>query len=201
MFPSDWVISDNVFVGIHGRTGEARGAVFLWHDVRRCIVERNVMIDCHSGICMGNSSLPEGIQIHCTDCIVRNNFVTRCSENGILADYTRGCRIVNNTVYDPRSRLGRLIRLVHDNEGLLVANNLICGPPIRVETTAKVDFRANIEKDITAALADPAHGDLRLTERAVEAIGRAARLTEAPDDIDRKPRGARTDVGAHQLRR
>src|SRR5688500_570133 len=37
MYPQGWSISDNVFVGIRGRTGQARGAVFLWHDARDCI--------------------------------------------------------------------------------------------------------------------------------------------------------------------
>src|SRR5262249_33337854 len=43
MYPRGWVIRDNVFVGIQGRTREARGAVFLWHDAQECIVERNIV--------------------------------------------------------------------------------------------------------------------------------------------------------------
>src|SRR5262249_34857356 len=50
-----WVISDNVFWGIRGRTSEARGAVFLWNDCRDCVVERNVVVGCDAGICLGNS--------------------------------------------------------------------------------------------------------------------------------------------------
>lgn len=199
MFARDWVISDNVFVGIHGRTGEARGAVFLWHDTQGCIVERNVIIDCDSGICLGNSHRPEEIAIHCTGCIVRNNFVTRAPENGILADYTRDCRIVHNTIYDPDSRLGRLIRLVHDNDGLLVANNLISGPPIRNESGSSIRFQSNVVGDWTASLVDPGAGNLHLTSRATEAIDRATPLREVTEDINRKPRGARPDVGAHEF--
>jgi hypothetical protein len=201
MWPRDWVISDNVFVGIHGRTGECRGAVFLWHEVENCVVERNMMIDCDSGICLGNSSLPADVKIHCTGCIVRNNFVTRCPENGILADYTRDCKILNNTIWDPASRQGRLIRLVHNNDGLVVANNLVCGPPIRVESPSKIVFRNNLEKDISPALMDPATGNLRLTERATEAIDRAVPFPEVRDDIDGKPRGQKPDIGAYELRR
>jgi parallel beta-helix repeat protein len=201
MYPRDWVISDNVFIGIQGRTREARGAVFLWHDARNCVVERNIVIDCDSGICLGNSSRPEDIRIHCTGCIVRNNFLTRVPENGILGDYTRDCKILNNTIYDPGSRQGRLIRLVHDNEGLLVANNLVCGPPIRVESSSKIAFRSNLEKDVSAALSDPATGNLRLTERAVEVIDKASPLPDVAEDIDRTPRGPKPDIGAHEFRR
>ena len=42
MYAKDWIISDNVFVGIQGRTRGARGAVFLWHETEDCVVERNM---------------------------------------------------------------------------------------------------------------------------------------------------------------
>ena len=200
MYPRDWTISDNVFIGIHGRTGEARGAVFLWHEVENCTVERNIILDCDSGICLGNSSLPEDVNIHCTGCIVRNNFVTRCHENGILADYTKDCRIVNNTVYDPESKLGRLIRLVHRCDGMVVANNTVCGPPIKIESQSAITTRNNLERGQFTALADPAHGNLRLTARAAAAIDHAAPLPEVTNDIDRKRRGANPDIGAHEFR-
>lgn len=199
MYPRDWIIRDNVFMGIHGRTGEARGAIFLWHDARNCIVERNVILDCDSGICLGNSSRPMDITTHCTGCIVRNNFVTRAPENGILADYTRDCKILHNTVHDPDSRLGRLIRLVHDNDGLLVANNLLSGPPIRNESDSRIVFRQNLEKNVTTAFVAPAEGNLRLTNRAIEAIHKAVPLADVTEDIDRKRRGPKPDIGAHEL--
>ena len=137
MFASGWTISDNVFVGIHGRTASARGAIFLWHDCRDCVVERNVVVDCDSGICLGNSFKPPGIACHCTGVLVRNNFVTRAPENGILADFTRDCAILHNTVHEPQSRFGRLIRVVHDNGGLRVENNLLSGPGPLVETQGR----------------------------------------------------------------
>ena len=70
MFVAGWSIRDNVFVGIRGRTGEARGAVFLWHDARDCVIERNIIVDCDSGICLGNSHKPDDVAVHCTGIIV-----------------------------------------------------------------------------------------------------------------------------------
>ena len=130
------------------------------------------MIDCDSGICLGNSFKPPDVAYHCTGVVVRNNFVTRAPENGILADFTRDCAILHNTVHDPDSRHGRLIRLVHDNDGL------------RVETAAFV-------------AAD--EGNLRLTAAATAAIDRAEPLAEVPADIDRTPRDAHPDLGAHEF--
>jgi hypothetical protein len=201
MYAKEWVIRDNVFAGIQGRTRGARGAIFIWHESEDCVIERNVIVDCDSGICMGNSHKPEDVRIHCTRFLVRNNFVTRGPENGILADYTRDCKILHNTVHDPNNRLGRLIRIVHDSDGLLVANNLLSGPPIRNESGGKVTLRDNLEKDMTAAFVAPEAGNLRLTARATEAIDRAAPMPEVTEDIDRKPRGSRPDLGAHEYTR
>jgi hypothetical protein len=199
MFATGWTIRDNVFVGIKGRTGEARGAIFLWHDTRDCVVERNIIVDCDSGICLGNSHKPADVETHCTNVVARNNFVCRAPENGILADYTKDCAILHNTVHDPESRLARLVRIVHDNPGLRVVNNLLSGPAPRIETQAEIYIHDNVIMDLTAALVAPEEGNLRLTARASEAIDRAAVLAGVPEDIDRRNRIAPADLGAHEF--
>ncbi len=198
MFPSGWTVSDNVFVGIQGRTRQGRGAVFLWHDARDCVVERNVIVDCDSGICLGNSYRPEGIQVHATRCVVRDNFVVRAPENGILADYTAGSRILHNTVHDPGSRLGRLIRLVHGNEGILVANNLLSGPGLRNESNGAVELRGNLVGDFTGSFAAPERGDLHLKAPLDGPQARTEPLPDARADIDREARPERPHVGADE---
>jgi hypothetical protein len=201
MFAQGWVISDNVFVGIQGRTREGRGAIFLWHDSRDCVVERNIIIDCDVGIALGNSWKPPDIDVHCTRVIVRNNFIVRCPESGIVADYTRDCLIAHNTIHDPANKLGRLIRLVHDNEGLRVVNNLLSGPPIKNESPSKVLLLNNlVVPDYSFAFVDARSGNLRLTAKAVEAIDKAIPLPEVASDIDGKPRGPKPDIGAHEFR-
>ena len=113
--------------------------------------------------------------------------------------YTKDCKLLNNTIHEPDSRLGRLIRLVFDNDGLLVANNLLSGPKIRNESDSKIKFLNNLAKDLTAALADPPQGNLHLTTRAAEAINKAQSLPEVSNDIDRESRGAKPDIGADEL--
>ncbi|MCS7238050.1 MAG: right-handed parallel beta-helix repeat-containing protein [Thermoguttaceae bacterium] len=190
-----WVISDNVFWGIRGRTGEARGAIFLWMDSRDCVVERNVIVNCDSGICLGNSHRAR-FPIHCVNCTVRNNFIVGAPENGILADYTQDCRILHNTVHCPDSRLKRLIRLVHDNEGLVVANNLLSGPEMRVETESAVLFRGNLTRVVPEFFRDIGRGDLHLLRALPDPEAAVDNLPEVPEDFDRQPRGHRTHVGA-----
>ena len=199
MYAKGWTISDNVFIGINGRTREARGAVFIWHDAQDCIIERNIIIDCDAGICLGNPHRPKDIRDHCVQCIARNNFITRATEGGIVPVYTKDCKILNNTIHEPDSRLGRLIRLVFDNDGLLVANNLLSGPTIRNESDSKIKFLNNLAKDCTTALADPSQGNLHLTARAAEAVNKAEPLPDVSNDIDRESRGAKPDIGADEL--
>ncbi len=198
MYARDWVIRHNVFIGIRGRTGEARGAVFLWHEAEGCVVERNVIVDCDSGICLGNSSKPDDVRIHAVGCIVRNNFLARTPENGILADYTERCKILHNTVHDPKSRLGRLIRLVHANDGMLVANNLLDGPAPSNESASAIEFRDNLTGSRGAWFVDAAGGDLHLKANTDGARGAARRLPDAPDDIDGAARGERPAAGADE---
>lgn len=199
MYANGWTISENVFIGIRGRTGEARGAIFLWHDSQNCLIERNVIIDCDSGICLGNSHRGPETQTHCHRCLVRNNFVSRAHENGILADYTRHCQIVHNTVHDPQSRLKRLIRLVHDNDGLLVTNNLLSGPPMRVETESRIRTEGNVTRELTDRFVDADRGNLHLKGPVPGVSGAARRIPQAPEDFDGQARRDPCDVGADEL--
>ena len=40
MCARNWNITDNVFTGIGGKTGEARGAIFMWHNSTDRVIER-----------------------------------------------------------------------------------------------------------------------------------------------------------------
>lgn len=196
-----WTISDNVFTGIRGKTGEARGAIFLWHNGTDCLIERNIIIDCDTGICLGNSSA-RGERRHANGFVVRNNFVVRCSENNILADHTRDCKILNNTVHDPEGRFGRLLRVVHANDGLLVTNNIFSGPRIVVEQTeGPIEVRGNLIRPVGNYFVDAAAGNLHLKETAADAIDRATVDNDVRHDIDGQPRGGKPDLGADELQK
>lgn len=199
MCAKGWVISDNVFTGIRGKTGEARGAIFMWHNGTDCVIERNIIIDCDSGICMGNSSA-RGDRRHANGFIVRNNFVVRCHESNILADHTRDCEVLNNTVHDPESRNGRLLRVVHANDGLVVTNNIFSGPRIVAEHyEGRIDVRNNLIRPVGDYFVDAAKGNLHLTVKAADAIDRATADGNITEDIDGEPRGTKPDLGADEL--
>jgi len=173
--------------------------VFIWHDSEDCVIERNIIIDCDVGLQLGNPHRASGTIYHCVRCIARNNFITRAPEAGIVTVYTKNCKILNNTIHDPGSRMGRLIRMVYTNDGLVIVNNLISGPRIRNESESKVTLLNNIIRDLTDCFVDPGHGNLHLVSRAVEAFDKGVALAEVTDDIDRQPRGVKPDIGADEL--
>lgn len=200
MYAKDWVISDNVFVGIQGQTGEGRGAIFLWFDSQDCLIERNIIIDCDVGLQLGNAHRAEGVETHCLRCVARNNFITRAPEAGIVTTYTKDCRVLHNTIHDPESRTNRLLRTVFDNDGLIVANNLLSGPGMSDESDSEIRLIGNLLQDVSSVFVDPAHGDLHLAKSTPGIVDSAEAISEAPDtDIDGQKRGDRPDVGADEL--
>ena len=199
MYAKDWVISDNVFVGIQGRTYEGRGAIFLWFDSQGCTVERNIIIDCDVGLQLGNPHRADGVEYHGVGCVARNNFITRAPQAGIVTVYTKDCKILHNTIHDPQSRLGRLIRTVFTNDGLVVANNLLSGPGMRNESDSEIKLVNNLIKDMTVAFVDPALGNLHLRQAVDEVVDRAVPVPEVTQDIDRQVRDAKADIGADEL--
>ncbi len=199
MYAKDWVISENVFVGIQGRTYEGRGAVFIWFDSQDCAIERNIIIDCDVGLQLGNPHRDSETVYHCVRCVARNNFITRAPEAGIVTVYTKDCKVLNNTIHDPQGRMGRLIRTVFANDGLQIANNLLSGPKMSHESQSQVAFLNNLVKDVTHGFVDPSHGDLHLTSAAIEAIDGGVPLAGVAEDIDGQRRGDKPDIGADEL--
>jgi hypothetical protein len=195
-----WLVSDNVFTGIHGLTGEARGAIFMWNQSSDCVIERNIILDCDTGIYLGNGMRQPDTKVHCTRFIVRNNFVTRCPEGAITTTYTRDCKILHNTIHDPANKQRRSIRVVQDNDGLAIINNLCSSPPIQIAANAgKVEADHNFVRAVPEFFVDPAKGNLHLTSKAKEIAGQGKPLPDVLEDIDRKPRSRTPTLGAQEL--
>jgi nitrous oxidase accessory protein NosD len=200
MYATNWIISDNVFVGIQGRTYEGRGAIFVWHTSQDCIIERNIIIDCDVGLQLGNPHRDSETTYHCIRFIARNNFITRAPEAGIVTVYTKDCKVLNNTIHDPESRLGRLIRTVFTNDELIIANNLLSGPRIRNESKSKISFSNNLIRDFTDIFVDPVRGNLHLKNTVVDVIDKGIQLLEVKEDFDGELRGSKPDIGADEFK-
>ena len=77
--------------------------------------------------------------------------------------------------------MGRLIRTVFANDGLLIGNNLV--------------------KDLTSVFVDPERGNLHLRDAAPGIVDEGVVLDEVIEDIDRESRAGRPDIGADELTR
>jgi hypothetical protein len=198
MSATGWVVRDNLFRGIRGRTRQGRPAVFLWVDSRDCVVERNVVVDCDAGVWLGNATRDPADPVHATGCVVRNNCFTRAPEGAVTAIHTRNCRIVHNTVFDPDSRLRRGVRVVGEAPGLVVAYNLLAGARVQVESESKIEVKGNVEGAAAGLFVDPGRGELHLIGRPAGVVDAAAADVDVAEDLDRRRRGPRPDVGAHE---
>jgi nitrous oxidase accessory protein NosD len=178
----NWRITDNVFVGIQGRTREGRGCIYISENGRGCVIERNIFLNCDIGIALGNPTLGYS-PLQAIDCTVRDNFVADCPETGVLACYTRNCRITGNTIHDPQSPRGRLIWAQKTNEGLVLADNLIVGPPIQITSADEIQQQGNVVRgslDQAAADVEKGVGQTRLTPAQMrDAIELPARIKAA----------------------
>ena len=199
MCATEWVIRDNIFRGIRGRTGQGRGAIFLWMDSHDCVIERNVIVDCDAGISLGNAQHDPKAPAHCIGCIVRNNCLTHTPEGGITAIYTKGCKILHNTICDPSGKIVRGVRVELAAEGLVIANNLLAGPKLVINVKSGVATSDNRDGVAASVFVDAAEGDLHLAERVDGVVNAGKRLPEVPRDLDGRRRGDHADLGADEF--
>lgn len=154
----NWRITDNVFIGIQGRTREGRGCIYISENGRGCVIERNIFLNSDIAIALGNPTLGYS-PLQAIDCKARNNFIADCPETGILASYTRDCVIADNTIYDPQSARRRLIWAQKSNDGLKVTNNLLVSFPVLVTTQSRITNDGNIvAKSLTRAIEHASQG-------------------------------------------
>lgn len=186
----NWTISDNVFVGIRGRTGGGRGAIFVWVHSEDVTVERNIIVNCDRGICFGN---PSGAALHMTRGVARNNFIVAGVRRAFEIVRTRDTRVDHNTVYDPMGTSALAVHFFQGAEGDQFRNNIVHG---RVNLQKGVVSSNNFIGDCAGWFVNPTLGDLHLTPAARAAFGAARPLADVTEDFDRRRRKAAPDLGA-----
>jgi len=195
----NWTISDNIFHNVRGRNGGGRAAVFVWVRSRRVIVERNLIVNCDRGIAFGNpgrstANIASERLVYVADSVIRNNFIAGGPDCGIELWYAEGIQVCHNSIRRPDRNFGRGIRIGTGTSQTTVVNNLVHGE-IRLEG-GQAALRHNLAGRLDHYFADPASGNLALTPAAVGAIDQGIPLPEVTDDIRRRPRTGRPDLGA-----
>jgi hypothetical protein len=195
----DWTFSDNIFRNIKGRNGGARAAIFIWVRSRQVTVERNLVVDCDRGIAFGNpgqstANLAGERLSYVSDGMIRNNFIVGGPDCGIELWHAQGIKVFHNTIWRPEQNWNRGIRIGTGTAQTDVVNNLVHGE-IRLEGgEARVEH--NLAQRLNGYFVNPAAGNLMLTSMARRAIDQGASLPEVVDDIRRRPRTGRPDLGA-----
>jgi len=190
MWLKDWTIADNVFVGIRGRNGVGRGAIFIWVHSENVTAERNIIINCDRGICFGN---PSGSPVHMTGGIVRNNFIVTGASQGIEICRTENTLVAHNTVYAATRADPRAVQFHQFTKGARFVNNVVHGG---VRLCEGVTEKGNTVGDCAALLADPAVGNLHFKPAAKASL--VDRIPEVPEDFDHAKRPDHTTAGADQ---
>ena len=194
MWLKDWTISDNVFVGIRGRNGGGRGAVFIWIYSESVTVERNLFVNCDRGVSFGN---PSGAPLHMTGGVIRNNVFVAGVGNPIELCRAEGTRVYNNTVLAQPANSGNAVRFYQGGKGNEFFNNIVAGQ-VNLEAADKNDH--NLVGKYEGGFADPSIGDLRLVGRAASVVPKGRAVPELTDDFRGQKRNPTPDVGAHEVR-
>jgi hypothetical protein len=198
----DWTFSENVFRNIKGRNGGGRAAIFIWVRSRRVVVERNLIVNCDRGVAFGNPGQSTANVVgerlaYVTDGVIRNNCIVGGPDCGIELWYAERIKVCHNTVWRPEQNWNRGIRIGTGTAHTEIVNNLVHGE-IRLEG-GEAQLRQNLAGRLDGYFVDPAAGNLALTPAATGAIDQGVSLPEVADDIRRRPRTGRPDLGAWEF--
>jgi hypothetical protein len=165
-------------------------------------VERNLIVDCDRGIAFGNpgqstANLAGERLVYVADGVIRNNFVVGGPDCGIELWHAERLKVFNNSIWRPEQNWSRGIRIGTGVAHAEIVNNLVHGE-IRLEG-GEAAMNHNFTGRLEGYFVDPASGNLALTPSATGAIDQGASLPEVTDDIRRRPRQGRPDLGAWEL--
>ncbi len=168
---SHWRLADNVFVGIRGKNGYGRGAIFIWHGSEHCIVERNIIVNCDRGICFGNAY---GKDVSVSHGVIRDNILVGGANRAIECTTTRHVDVYNNKILASRFEWPTVSFLM-GNHGSRFHHNLVHGD-VYTDPTATFDRNyigrfPDCLKDPREIFVEPNIGDLALTEKGQEMFG------------------------------
>jgi hypothetical protein len=194
MWLKDWVISDNVFIGIQGRNAQGRAAIFVWNNSEDVVVERNLVVACDTGIAVGN---PSGAARHMTRGTLRNNFIVNGSYKAVELARTADCKVYNNTVWSEDASWERTFHVFQGAEGVEVFNNLVRGQ-LRLDGPG-AKARNNLAGALEGFFVNPRQGNLHLSAAGAGAVaGKGLALSPDPGDFDGQGRAGGVDLGADQ---
>jgi hypothetical protein len=208
----NWIIRGNLFKNLHNPDSAAylwNPAVLFWNHSANTITQQNTFLNVDRAVAYGLQNTTPFFD-HAGGAI-RNNFVclvpglmsttrTASSDGSLIAWNSPGTQIDHNSV------------LLNSNEFYAVefrfstttngaARNNLSDAPIHLRDSATATLTSNFVTAVPGMFANPAIADLHLLASATNAIDKGLTLSTVTNDFDgdRRPRGARSDIGADEF--
>jgi len=208
----NWTIRGNLFKNLHNPDSAAylwNPAVLFWNHSVNTVTEQNTFLNVDRAVAYGLQNTTPFFD-HAGG-VIRNNFVcltprlmsatrTAGSDGSLIAWNSPGTQIDHNSV------------LLNSNEFYAVefgfstttngtARNNLADAPIHLRDSATATLGSNFVTAVPGMFANAATADLHLLASATNVIDKGLTLSTVTNDFDgdRRPRGARSDIGADEF--
>jgi hypothetical protein len=208
----NWIVRGNLFKNLHNPDSAAylwNPAVLFWRHSAGTITEQNIFLNVDRAVAYGLDNTTPYFD-HAGG-VVRNNFV--CLTPGLMSAGRKassdGSLIAWNS---PGTQMDHNSVLLNGNEFYAIeyrfstttnctAQNNLSDAPVHLRDSATATLSSNLVTAGPALFVNPSVGDLHLLASATNAIDKAPVLSTVTNDfdVDRRPRGARADIGADEF--
>jgi hypothetical protein len=208
----NWIIRGNLFKNLHNPDTAAylwNPSVLFWNHSVNTLTEQNTFLNVDRAVAYGLQNTTPFFD-HAGGAI-RNNFVvlvpglmsatrTASSDGSLIAWNSPGTQIDNNTVLLNSNEFYAVeFRFATTTNG--TARNILSDAPIHLRDSATATLSSNLVTATSAMFVSAATTDLHLLASATNAIDKGLTLSTITNDFDgdRRPRGARSDIGADEF--
>ncbi|MBN1809237.1 MAG: hypothetical protein JW909_09225 [Planctomycetes bacterium] len=161
----DWVFADNVFMGIRGRNGGGRGAIFVWVQANDVIVERNLFINNDRSIAFGNPSY-SGVSMRRG--VIRDNCIVAGVNRAVECCGARDTSMYGNRIFATDMAYPLTVEFTQGSDGSSCRDNIIHGHLVAEDSVLCAD---NHVGSFEGVFRDPTVCDLSLTPEGKRLFG------------------------------
>jgi len=193
-------IHDNVISNIRGSGDNIGPAILVWNASEDTLIERNVIVNCHRGIALGNPWGDCARDIHNFGGVVVNNCVVNDSyaETGIEAMLAQDYLIAFNSIAHLDGSDAPAIDAYGDvTNGRIIGN--LTNTWINIRGGASAEQVCNITDAGAGWFEAPGLNDLHLSGGGAAAVDACDSIAEVRGDMDGEVRTSPTEAGADQI--
>jgi len=207
-----WLIRGNLFKNLHNPDSAAywwNPAVLFWNHSSGTLTEQNTFLNVDRAVAYGLQNTTPFFD-HAGGAI-RNNFIclvpglmsanrTASSDGSLIAWNSPGTQMDHNSVLLNSNEFYAIeFRFSTTTNG--TARNTLSDAPIHLRDSATATLSSNLVTALPSIFVNPAAADFHLLASATNAIDKGLTLSTVTNDIDgdRRPRGARSDIGADEF--